>query len=264
MRRSIHKTQWMGVAAVAATLSLTSSLLGQQAPAARKAAEGAKDTARQQRITANRPIDQDAATQNSDQAIATWLAIGNQEEIELGKLAASVAEHQKVKDFANMMIKEHSRALEQLARFGARNESLGENAGRRVGTDLRPQDVSGQPQLALRNQPGVDFLEVKRNIAQVCLANAKKEWTKRDGEKCDAAYVGQQIVAHQQMLSAQQVLREYASPELQALIDNEMQATQSHLHQAKQLMHEVAMIGHTSPSNREDRTRENRQGEKSR
>src|SRR5258708_23896015 len=77
-----------------------------------------------QSVTANKLSPEDLMSRNSDQAIATWLAIENQEEISIGKIAESKAQRQEVREYAAMMVKDHGTALEELSRFGAPLVSL--------------------------------------------------------------------------------------------------------------------------------------------
>ena len=54
------------------------------------------------------------------------------------------------------------------------------------------------------------------------------------------AYVGAQCVMHQQMIDKASVLRQYASPQLQPSIDKGIDAAQSHLDRAHQLIETLA------------------------
>jgi len=55
--------------------------------------------------------------QTADQAIANCIAIGNQEEIALARFAQNKAENKDVKEFAQMMIKDHQNFLQKLQRY---------------------------------------------------------------------------------------------------------------------------------------------------
>src|SRR5688572_508517 len=63
--------------------------------------------------TANKPVN-DANSQSPDHQIAALLAIGNQEEIALAKLGMEQAQNEEVKQFAQMMVDEHTKVLQQL------------------------------------------------------------------------------------------------------------------------------------------------------
>lgn len=83
---------------------------------------------------------------------------------------------------------------------------------------------------------GLDFMHVKRQIAQQCLATATKHWQAMPMSDAEIAYIGQQIVAHENMIDTSKVLRIYASPNLQALIDQGIKTAESHLSEAKDVM----------------------------
>ncbi len=201
---------------------------------------GAHGDSVHQRVTSSQaPIDENAATRNSDELIASMLLLGDEQEVALCKLAASNSKNDKVRQFAQSLAKEHADEDNPLRAFGARVEPFGESVGRRMPERLRPQDISGQPQLATRGQGGIDFLEIDREIAQEGIDSAKRRWQNEDPQQADVAFVGMQIGTHRYMLDKQKVLRGYASPRLQAAIDKSTRATQSHLERAKDLMHEL-------------------------
>jgi predicted outer membrane protein len=246
---SMLRITWVQAALVA--LAVTSVAVAQQAPPAQPAQpaqrpgliqqrrEARQANQAQQRVTANRPVD----GQTADQQIVNWLALCNTEEVELAKLAAENAKDAKVREFAQMLAKEHGQNLAQLEKFGAQRVRL-EVASAGEGQRTARVDDGARP---TAGQAGLDFNEIGRQIAAECIANAKKEWSEK-GEDCDMAFVGQQIVAHKQMLSAMKVLRQYASPELQASIDKSTEATREHLDHAKQLIESLARA--EQPSNK--------------
>ena len=202
-----------------------------------------------QRVTANRPVD---GRVNADPAIAQCLAIDNEEEIAMAQLAASKTKNDKVRQFAEMLIKDHSGLLPQWQPFGASIARLGPAAAQTANRN------PNQPRLPAFNeartartddravtQPGdtaatgFDFLTVKRRIAEECLAQAQKHWGEHKAEECDMAFVGYQIAAHGHMLAELKVVRDYASPELQAVIDKAAEATRMHLDHAKDLIRKL-------------------------
>jgi predicted outer membrane protein len=195
---------------------------------------------------------------NHDHMIANCLAISNQEEIALAKLAAEHSANPKVKQLAETMIKDHQNALSQLKQFGAESVALRAPslpAGARAAT---PRNEIAREEQALREDrlrtdaqrnttqrtaahenAGLDFLAIKREMADKCLQSAQREWSEKKGNDADKCFVGTQIVLHQQMLDGQEVLKRHSSPELQAVIDKSIAATQQHLTHAKDLMKEL-------------------------
>ena len=189
------------------------------------------------------------AVGNADNTIASCLAISNQEEIALAKLAITHATNPKVKQLAEALIKDHQQALAQLKPFGAESVALRvpeAPAGTQERTSPRPE-VARQEQArrtdsqrtASREANGFNFLDVKRQMADKCLQSAAKQWNENRGAEGDKCFVGSQIVLHQQMLDAQEVLKQHATPELQGAIDKGIATTQNHLTQAKELMKEL-------------------------
>jgi predicted outer membrane protein len=168
----------------------------------------------QQRVTANKPVTDGA--NYTDREIASWLAICNQKEVVIAQLAANKTNDKQVREFADMMVRDHSQTLQQLARFG------------------------GQPTPATDNRQGFDFLTAKRQIADQCVAAARKDWDAKKDRDADICYMGHQIVGHEDMLHTQQVLRQYASAELQQVIDQGINGAQSHLDRARQIMDNLA------------------------
>jgi predicted outer membrane protein len=102
----------------------------------------------------------------------------------------------------------------------------------------QPQIPSGQFAMAGQSQ-GFDFLHAKRQIGDEMLSDMTKEFNAMPQAEIDKAYIGQQIVAHEQYITTSKVLRRYASPRLQNLINDGIKTAQSHLDQAKEIMHEL-------------------------
>lgn len=72
-----------------------------------------------------------------DAAFAVEAANGSMMEVEMGKLAVSKAANQRVKDFASMMVADHSKAAEDLGKVAAAKNitlpaSLGEEAAKHI------------------------------------------------------------------------------------------------------------------------------------
>lgn len=199
-----------------------------------------------QRVTANRAVDQDASTRNTDQAIASMMALCNEQEVAQGKLAAAQTKDDKVKEFANMLAKEHAQAQDSLRPFGARFEPLSPDAGTRAEESPRAQDIAGQPQLETRQHGGINFLELEREVAQRCLQSAKRQWAENDPKEANECFVGMQIAGHAYAIDKLETLRGYASPALQQVIDKSLKDTQAHLDQAKDLIHQLVDSGRDS------------------
>jgi predicted outer membrane protein len=188
------------------------------------------------KVIANKPVDQQAHSQTKDGMIATCLAISNAEEVAMAKLAISKAENAKVRDFAEMMSKDHSAMLAKL-------ERLGGHAGIMEGRANSDTPAAKQPQLTNGGQGGaggIDLITVKRQIAHQCLNSAEKAWQEKKPAEAEMCYVGQQVVMHQQMIDAATVMKQYASGELKDVIDDGIETAKAHKKHAEQLIEELA------------------------
>jgi len=128
-------------------------------------------------------------------------------------------------------------------------QSANSNARTQEGAVAQTRTSQQQGQGQQQNQNGArpfNFLEVNREIAERCVATAQKELSEKKGTERDECFVGMQIAAHQKMIDTGRVLREHASPELQAVIDKAVETSESHLDQAKQLIHQLASHKHGS------------------
>jgi len=147
-------------------------------------------------ITANKPIVGDQANQKASKQLATLLAILNHKEVKLAELAKNKSENKDVKEFAEMLIKDHSECLSKLSQFGGQS-GLGttnstEPANRNAETN-RTTTIVG----SATSSGGLDFIAVQRQAAQSCLDKAQKKWSEDKAAECDMAYIGTQVVAHE-------------------------------------------------------------------
>jgi predicted outer membrane protein len=236
----LNKRHVVSIVSAAALALVAATVVAQEAP--RKPAFPAGKNP--QRVTANRPVE---GAENADRTIADCLAISNQEEIALATLAAGKSQNPKVKQFAETLIKDHNQLLSQLKQFGAQGVALNferdaaEPGPRDQAREDRPAARQTVPQqrTAFTSQGGLDFAAIKRQMAQKCIETAQKQWTEKKGNDADMCFVGSQTVLHQQMLNGLEVLRPYASPELQAVIDQGISTTREHLAHGEKLLKEL-------------------------
>jgi hypothetical protein len=85
----------------------------------------------------------------------------------------------------------------------------------------------------------LDWAKVHSDIAQQCLASVKQELGQYQGLDFDKAFMGQQVMAHMEMIDKLKVLRNHASPQLQQHLDQELQLAQNHLQRAKQIKEQL-------------------------
>ncbi|MDB5386983.1 MAG: hypothetical protein JWM11_2629 [Planctomycetaceae bacterium] len=201
---------------------------------------------------------------NPDHALASCVAIGNQEEIALGELGSQKAQSDDVKKFAQMLVHDHQEFLEKLKRFapeasaagflnGDTREARADNAAPRnaaprntvqqAGATENPnqpaaiQTTAGtRPVAATGANPGFRHLQIEREVAQQCLMGAKEKLSSETGAKFDKCFVGQQIGMHMGMKAKLTVYQRHASPELAQVFAAGLQKTEEHLAKAEELM----------------------------
>ena len=82
-------------------------------------------------------------------------------------------------------------------------------------------------------------IQLAKDIKEQCLQLTQRELSEKQGAEFDKAYIGQQLVAHVNMLAELQARQKYAGQELQPVIREGQQMAQQHLSQAKQIMEQL-------------------------
>ncbi|WP_164100666.1 DUF4142 domain-containing protein [Candidatus Laterigemmans baculatus] len=191
----------------------------------------------------NRAGREEAAANRGVSQLATLIALGNHMEIELGQLAAQKSNNEQVRQFAQKMVRAHTEYQQKLEPFnpqmaaGNRNRQRLEAAGerQREARAERQQSAAGRP---LRGDgPGaqVALMPIIRDAAQRNLEMTKEMLSNYEGQDFDMGYLGQQIIAHTEMLAKLQAMQGKGTPEFQQVVEQGMEATQGHLEMAKSL-----------------------------
>ena len=203
------------------------------------------------RYTAQRPSGPMQGGNYTDQQLADWLLVDNRGEIQLARLAKEKAACDEVKDFAKRLIDDHAQMVEDLQRFagaGRRTQQafqpgeqqVGQPGNQQFGQPGEQQGLPPGPQQ--RMQPGatstggLNFVRLKQQLGQQCVASAQRELEEKEGEEFDKCYIGLQIAKHMEMLDTLKVFSRYASPQLDQVIEDAEQTTQDHLDRAKDLI----------------------------
>ena len=219
------------------------------------------------------PVGQQAQWQNTDQTLATCIAIANQEEIAIAKLAEEKAKNKDVKDFAKMLATDHKAFLQKLQQYAPeatqdgylneqqqtnrndqrtsandRRESSSQSkvqpAGGKVQAGTEVRTANGAIQQTSATQPGagseanqpLNFVQLHREIAEECIRCAKHEMSKKDGTEFDECFVGHQIAAHEDLKTKLVVFQRHASGELSQIIADGIEVTEKHKKRAEDLM----------------------------
>jgi predicted outer membrane protein len=211
----------------------------------------------------NRQAGQQAQWQNADHALASCVAISNQEEIAIAKFAEEKSRNNEVKDFAKMLQKDHQAFLQKLQRFAPeasregylndqRTSSTQPNAGNQ-GT-VQPAGAQAPVKVGEVKQTGLtpagqqlDFMALHRELAENCLQMSKEMLNKKDAAKFDECFIGMQIGKHAEMKNKLTVFERHASGELKQIFAEGLQATENHLKKAEDIIKRLS-DAHSSSS----------------
>jgi len=216
------------------------------------------------------------AWHDADHALASCVAIGNQEEIAISKFAEKKAKNSDVKEFCQMAEKDHQSFLKKLERFAPeatrqgflmedRRQAQSERAGvqRAGGTAEEPARIQQTAQQQPAAQPGaqparvqpgtqqpgqvqqfgqpapqghIDMLQIHKELAEQCLTDTKEELGKKDSKEFDECFMGLQLAKHHEMKDKLIVFQRHTSPELKQLLAEGQQTTEKHLKKAEEIM----------------------------
>jgi len=205
--------------------------------------------ATQQRGQGNQGNQSDALSQH----IAVCLTLGNQEEVALGQFAQERAEHPEVKQFAQMMAQEHQQAVTKIQQAAPQVASMnlqltsqgGDASGGARNANASNQATSAgaaNHRTAASGAAGAQhdqMVQLAREVKQKCLELTTADLGQKQGADFDKCYMGQQLVAHTQMLAHLQAFQQHASAELRPIIQEGTQMTEHHIAQAKQIIEQL-------------------------
>jgi predicted outer membrane protein len=158
-----------------------------------------------------------------DSFIASCLLLGNQEEVALAQLASQKAQNPEVKQFAQMMIEDHQKAIQKLQQHAKPGISI----------DGAARQTVASTQAGSANLDKV--LQLSQQAAQECLSMTKSELQQKQGAEFDKAFIGSQVGAHIGMLAKLKASEQHASPELASLLNESSMTVKSHFEKAKQI-----------------------------
>jgi predicted outer membrane protein len=194
-----------------------------------------------------------------DSQIAACLLIDNMHEIALSQFALRHAQNVEVRQFAQRMVDEHqhlNRSLQMFAAAGgydfSRTTTAGTAAGKGAPNPDRPAEKAVdtrretaeealQREAATRAratpgpETGLDLVRIRQEIADRCLQSTRRMLEEKPANEFDKQFVDQQVMAHQQMVDALEVLTKYASTELAPVLEDAVKGARAHLQQAKGL-----------------------------
>jgi predicted outer membrane protein len=195
-------------------------------------------------------------------ALAQWLVNGNKAEIELGKLASEKATSPEVKEFAQMMVKDHSAYLAKVQKFTDEKGQPVAGADRKTfdapAEEKRPaieEDAKiGEPKeqkVGFRGDKHAAMEQIGKRAGEIQLQMTKDLLNKYQGQEFDMAYVGQQIAGHTHMVATLKAMEENTSGEFQTVVKEGLKTATMHLDHAKELSAQLQKQGGQKAGQRE-------------
>jgi predicted outer membrane protein len=186
-------------------------------------------------------------------ALAQWLVNGNKAEIELGKLASEKASSPDVKEFAQMMVKDHSAFLAKVEKFtdekgqpvaGADRKTFEDpTEEKRPVTEKSKESQPKEQQVGYRGDKHAAMEKIGKRAGEIELQMTKDLLNTFQGHEFDMAYVGQQIAGHTKMLATLKAMEEGTSGEFQAVVKQGVKTAEMHLNHAKELSAQLQKQG---------------------
>jgi predicted outer membrane protein len=195
-----------------------------------------------------------AGAGNLDQAIAACLYLGNQEEIAISQFAVDRTQDQKVRQFAEMMVRDHRqnnekllRVYPQLANWNLQltgswnNQGQGQTSGQPAAG--QPGAVQGQARPGQGGDANSQILAFQRRMAEECLKLTQQELGQHTGAEFDQEYLGQQYGMHVATLAKLRASEEFASGQLKQFIQETRPVIESHFTKVKEIKKSVMEQG---------------------
>lgn len=209
------------------------------------------------------PADSQATTQMH---LKQDLVLMNQKEVALSQFAAQRAQSDEVKQFAQMMVDEHTQLLQQMGASPRRaSAAMGDTArdaaeGAAEEGNLAVSRATGEADTDMAQQglevregassdvyamaggaskgAGDELSRVHQQVAERRMASTREYLSEKEGTEFDKAYMGMQIMEHQEMLDKIEVYQQYM-PEQREVLQQARKHTQDHLQQARQIMQQL-------------------------
>jgi predicted outer membrane protein len=185
------------------------------------------------------------SSEHLDHHVAQCLILENQNEVAAARIAEKKGSNAEVKNFAQVMVKDHEQFTTDLDKFAGehfrdRDTRAGAGAGRTA-----PAPRTTAPARSTEGKEGdhhahaEKFMQIREEIADQCRASTQRELDSKQGKSFDECYMGMQIVAHMKMVDELTVLSRHVSSEFKPVLEKGLQTAQKHLDNAKQVMKDI-------------------------
>jgi len=192
--------------------------------------------------------------QENDARIARWLIVDQEVIVGASKMAQERATNDNVKQFAQMMVTEHSSSLDKLNNIKKNHTSTTDSdnrhnpiIGRTDNTTVDPKNAGilvKDPEAKQRDGKMMyhptDFVKVKEEVCKDIKDKLAKEMKNISGSEFDRAYMMHMLAGHEAMLASCKAVRSTASKDLQAMLDQNIEKLNSHIKQAQQLCDQIS------------------------
>jgi predicted outer membrane protein len=194
-----------------------------------------------------------------DRFFAGCLLAQNESEVQLSEIAQQKAENPQVKQFAQKMIEDHRKMIEQLQPLAGTSGERNRTSENRAlpGTSGASDTVQasgttagapGAPAIGTPNElanegatagatasSGVvhQLMQIDRQINEKCTQAAKDELQQKTGAEFDKCYVGSAISAHMHALAALEVIGQQTQGQLAQVAQQAEPTVKQHLEHAK-------------------------------
>jgi predicted outer membrane protein len=126
------------------------------------------------------------------------------------------------------------------ATAGADRSALSGAESSSTGTAATGSSLNGNQRGSAAGGDHQQMVDFARTVKQNCLRLSEQALGQKQGAEFDKAYIGQQIVAHTNMLAELQAAQQFASnSQLQPLLQQATQMTEHHLTQARTIMDQL-------------------------
>jgi putative membrane protein len=175
---------------------------------------------------------------------AECLLKSNKSEIELAKFAAEQTQNSQVKQFAEMLAKDHQKVVDRLQQVAANTsnraggQTVDPNAPAGTTRGLaEPTGLPGAPATTTIGGGGalMQVAAIQEKIKERCNQALREELQSKTGAEFDECYIGSQIGGHMHSLAALEVLSQESQGQLKEIADAVRPTVQQHLDQAKQI-----------------------------
>lgn len=170
--------------------------------------------------------------QSDVKEMAKMLAICNKAEIEIAELATEKTQTPEVRQFAQRMIDEHTAFLEKLKQFAPHEEQADTAAAQD-----NPQATTSEAAVALDEQDNEHdkMKQVQKRAAAYKLSLTKQILNQHEGQDFDMGFLGQQIMAHIDMLAVLHAVKDEGNAEFKDLVKEGLETAEDHLTEARRL-----------------------------